>query len=217
MFHRKQLSINNSDVEFNNFIKSLLLEHSQQTLNDSSLKILEDNFLNGISKSKYNIKDEELATLNTFYNGSFIKNKNKINFGDIFVNQETNEYYLCITPLCDCLHPSNIKNNFFFVKGLFTSNIGEVIKKGDGGFKSFIDSKTCILWTVGEYIKPFQLHISNTSIIDLFINSNNIINSLLNPIQLKYIFSLKTSYAQRIANHSFAHPIRVGVDFVKKQ
>ena len=217
MFHRKQLSNKNSDIEFNNFIKSLLLEHSQQTLNDSTLKILENSFLDRISKSKYNIKDEELATLNTFYNGSFIKNKNKINFGDIFINESKKEYYLCITPLCDCLHPSNIKNNFFFVKGVLTTNIGEVIKKGDGGFKSFIDSKTCILWTIGEYIKPFQLHISNILIIDLLINSSNILNSSLNPIPLKYIFSLKTSYAQRIANHAFAHPIRVGVDFVKKQ
>lgn len=216
MFHRWQLSKNNSDIEFNNFIKSLLLEHSQQTLNDSSLKILEDRFLNRISKSRYNIKDQELATLNTFYNGSFIKNKNRINFGDIFVNEVTSEYYLCITALCDCLHPSNIKNNFFFVKGKVALNLSDAIKTGDGGFKSFIDRDTCVLWTIGEYIKPFQLHITNTAISNLTINTSHILNSALNPMPLKYVFSLKSSYAQRIANHTFAHPIRVGVDFVKK-
>lgn len=213
MFHRKQLS--GSELGFEDFIKSLLLEHSKETLNDSSLKILESVFLNKMSKTRYNIKDEELATLNTFYNGSFIKDKSSINFGDIFLNEGTNEYYLCVTALCDCLHPENIKNNFFFVKGT-VGVMGEAIKTGDGGFKSFINCRTCILWTVGEYIKPFQLHITDTSIINSNINTFNILNSALNEMTIKYVFSLKFSYAQRIANHAFAHPIRVGVDFVKK-
>ena len=216
LFHRKQLKDKNLEIEFNNFIKSLLLKHSKQTLEESKLKILEDDFLSNISKTKYNVKDEEIALLNTFYNGSFIKDKNKINFGDIFRRDGTNEYYMCVTALCDCLYPENIKNNFFFVKGQPAINLGKVIETGDDGFKSYINSKTCILWTTGDYVKPFQLHLPNTTIVNNIIKPLIISNSKLKEINLKYVFSLKSSYTQRIANHTFSHPIRVGVDFVKK-
>ncbi len=216
MFHRKQLKDKNLDIEFNNFIKSLLLKHSKQTLEESTLKILEDDFLSSISKTRYKINDEEIALLNTFYNGSYIKDKNKINFGDIFLKEGTNEYYMCITALCDCLYPENIKNNFFFVKGNPANNLGDVIKTGDDGFKSYINGNTCILWTIGDYVKPFQLHLSDTTIVNNTIKPLLISNANLSEITLKYVFSLKSSYAQRIANHTFAHPIRVGVDFVKK-
>ena len=216
MFHRKQLKIKNQDIEFNNFIKTLLLNHSKQTLEASSLKILDDIFLDNISKQRYKIDNEEIALLNSFYNGSFIKDKSRINFGDIFLKRGTNEYYMCITALCDCLYPENIKNNFFFVKGNPVANLEEAIKTGDDGFKSYINKDTCIMWTTGDYVKPFQLHLPTTEIIDSIIKPKIISNSELNELNLEYIFSLKSSYAQRIANHTFAHPIRVGVDFVKK-
>jgi hypothetical protein len=216
MFHRKQLKDKNLEIEFNNFIKSLLLKHSQQTLEESILKILEDDFLRSISKTRYNVNDEEIALLNTFYNGSYIKDKNKINFGDIFLKEGTNEYYMCITALCDCLYPENIKNNFFFVKGNPAINLSDAIKTGDDGFKSYINKTTCILWTTGDYVKPFQLHLSDTTIVNNTIKPLLISNANLSEITLKYVFSLKSSYVQRIANHTFAHPIRVGVDFVKK-
>lgn len=216
MFHRKQLLEKDLDIEFDNFIKSLLLKHSKQTLENSSLKILEYDFLNSISKSRYNVKDEEIAILNTFYNGSFIKDKNRMNFGDVFLKEGTDEYYMCITALCDCLHPSNVKNNFFFVKGKLAVNLSDAIKTGDSGFKSFLDKEKCVLWTSGEYIKPVQLHISQTEINNNILNTSFILNAVLTQLPLKYVFSLKSSYAQRIANHTFAHPIRVGVDFVNK-
>lgn len=38
----------------------------------------------------------------------------------------------------------------------------------------------------------------------------------LNCIDMNYITTLRTDYAQRVANHAFGHPVRVGVDFVKK-
>lgn len=215
MFHRKQLIDNNLNIEFENFIKTLLLQHSKQALESSYLNVLDNDFLNKISKRRFNVSAEDISTLNTFYNGSFIKNKTKLNFGDIFQRENTNEYYMCITALCDCLHPENVKNNFFFVKGNPADNLGTAISSGDDGFKSYVDNKTCILWTIGDYVKPFQLHISNTTIVNDIIKPLIISNSTLNEITLKYVFSLKSSYAQRIANHSFAHPIRVGVDFVK--
>lgn len=38
----------------------------------------------------------------------------------------------------------------------------------------------------------------------------------INFISLKYITTIRPNYTQRIANHAFSHPIRVGVDFVKR-
>jgi imidazole glycerol phosphate synthase subunit HisF len=32
----------------------------------------------------------------------------------------------------------------------------------------------------------------------------------------EYLTTIKSNYTQRIANHAFSYPIRVGVDFVKK-
>ncbi|MEG0915389.1 MAG: response regulator receiver domain [Myroides sp.] len=215
MFHRKQLNDNGLNSEFNNFIKTLLLRHSKQTLENSTLQILDDVFLDRITKSKYSIIPEELAQLNTFYNGTFISGKRNLNFGDIFRKEGTNEYYLCITALCDCLHPANIKNNFFFVKGIPTDDLHSIINSGDGGFKSYIDGNTCIVWTAGEYVKPFQLHIFDPLISNNILNSSIVLNNVLSPFNLEYVFSLKSSYAQRIANHTFTHPTRVGVDFVK--
>jgi hypothetical protein len=215
MFHRKQLNDLGLTHEFGNFLQTLLLRHSKQTLENSTLKILDDLFLDKISKKRYKIIPEELAQLNTFYNGTFIDNKNHINFGDIFRKDGTDEYFLCITALCDCLHPDNIKNNFFFVKGKPTNNLQQAIESGDGGFKSYIDKDTCILWTIGEYIKPIQLHVNNTEILNNLLETSFIKENRFTNLQLKYVFSLKSSYAQRIANHTFTHPTRVGVDFVK--
>ena len=38
----------------------------------------------------------------------------------------------------------------------------------------------------------------------------------LNRFEIEYITTLRNDYTQRIANHAFGHPARVGVDFVKK-
>lgn len=214
MFHRKQLSSGGLSIEFNNFIKSILLGHAKMTLEDSDLKILESAFLDKITKTKLKVSDGEISLINTFYNGAFLKDKTHLNFGDIYLNG--GNYYLCITALCDCLHPSNIKNNFYFVKGNKSTSLSKSIATGDGGFKSFIDDETCIEWTNGEYIKPFQLYVGNTAIVNQNISALQIKNAALDTLTLKYVFSLKHSYAQRIANHAFGHPLRVGVDFVKK-
>ena len=33
--------------------------------------------------------------------------------------------------------------------------------------------------------------------------------------RVQYITTIRQNYAQRIANHAFSYPLRVGVDFVK--
>lgn len=216
MYHRKQLKSHNLDLEFNNFIKSILLEHSKLKLENSNLKILEEEFLNKISKQNYKIADAEIAILNAFYNGTILKEKKLLNFGDIFKGENTT-YYLCITALCDCiLHngESNIDFNYYFVKGN-SIPLEEGIKKGDGGFISYIDSTTCILWGQ-EYVKPKQYFVENPVLVDnkIRIEFRNKQRVLVQK-DIEYVFTLKQNYAQRITNHSFNHPIRVGVDFVK--
>lgn len=218
MFHRQQLKNNNLDNEFESFIKSILLEHSKMKLESSLLKTLEENFLNRVTKRKLNIKSKNIARLNTFYNGSFISDKLILNFGDVFKDNQGN-FYLCITPLCDCiLHNGRSKIGFkyYFVKGQ-KANIEQAIKTGEKGFVSFLNEDTAISWKQDEYIKPFQLYVPNPSF-----NDNKITFLEWNPqnnpitIELNYLFSLKQNYTQRIVNHAFNHPIRVGVDFVKK-
>lgn len=216
MYHRKQLEENNLDNDFPNFIKSVMYENIKFSLQKNDFKSLEKSFLDKITKNKPKTSDNEIAKLNTFYNGSIINNKTTLGFGDLLIDNLKNEYYLCITALCDCLFPDKIKNNFYFVKGKKVSNFKKVIKEGDSGFKSFIDYETCIVWaSEGEYIKPFQIHVHSTNFNNGKIELKLINENQLLSLKLEYKFTLKTSYAQRIANHSFSYPIRVGVDFVK--
>lgn len=214
LYHRKQLIETVSEEEFKDFVLSILLEQSKMTLQISNLNTLDTSFLNEETKEIGTVSNEEICLLNTFYNGSVLE-KDKLNFGDILVDSNTQTYYLCITPLCDCLHPKNIKSNFYFVTGI-KSNIEKSINTGDSGFKSFINESTCIGWTESDYIKPFQIHIANSNFKGNELNSKLFKDDEVNELKLRYVFSLKNSYAQRIANHAFNYPIRVGVDFVKR-
>lgn len=218
MFHRRQLIDNKLENEFENFIKIILLEHSKLKLENSLLKTLEKTFLDRVTKKRLNIESQKIAKLNTFYNGCFINNKELLNFGDVFKDEKGN-FYLCITPLCDCiLHEgkSNIGFKYYFVKGQ-KFDLENAIKIGEKGFVSFLNEKTSINWKTDEYIKPFQLYIPNPSL-----NENKLTyfdwdekNEKV-EIEIEYIFTIRRNYTQRIVNHAFGHPIRVGVDFVKK-
>ena len=118
-------------------------------------------------------------------------------------------YLLCITPHCDCLRPSKINNYFYFVGGKeITPSQG--LKKGDTEFISFIKTEKglyCIEWEK----PPFTIYISN---------KNNIINPIEcdlmgQKITLKHLTWQKENYTQRIANESFSHASRVGIDLAK--
>ena len=73
------------------------------------------------------------------------------------------------------------------------------------------------------YIKPQVFNVENNKLIDKKITiwdlSNKYtkeeINQNINRFNLTYITTLRNDYTQRIANHAFGHPARVGVDFVK--
>lgn len=73
------------------------------------------------------------------------------------------------------------------------------------------------------YIKPKVFNVENNKLIDNKIRIWDITNKFtkeefeqkLNYFNVEYITTLRTDYTQRIANHAFGHPARVGVDFVK--
>jgi hypothetical protein len=136
LYHRRQMRNGTDNIPFESFIKDILLKNSEQNLNNSLLLILDDAFLDQIDQGKP-ISDSQKAKINAFYNGAFIHNKQSLNFGDIFKDQN-NSYYLCITALCDCLHPENIKNNFFFVKSSEKLKLEKAFELGDSGYISYL-------------------------------------------------------------------------------
>lgn len=224
LYHRKQLNNSGDEIPFSEFVKNILLEQTRINLRSEELKLLEPTFLDSITNERFKPTNSETALVNTFYNGIVIKSDRRtVNFGDIFKFKD--EYFLCITALCDC-HlingQSNTKFKYFFVRG---SSIPVIkgIELGDGGFISFLGENTCISWTGGGknamYVKPIQLFIPNPTIENHLLKANDwdVINSGVKKMELEYVFTLRQQYAQRIANHAFAHPIRVGVDFVKRK
>ncbi|WP_060872545.1 response regulator receiver domain [Myroides odoratus] len=73
------------------------------------------------------------------------------------------------------------------------------------------------------YVKPQIFNVESNKLIDKKLRMWDISNKYkeeeidqnLNEFNLSYITTLRQDYAQRIANHAFGHPARVGVDFVK--
>lgn len=73
------------------------------------------------------------------------------------------------------------------------------------------------------FIKPKVYNVENNKLIDNKIRIWDITNKIkggnkdqnLNYFDVEYITTLRYDYTQRIANHAFGHPARVGVDFVK--
>ena len=254
------------DKTFSIIIKKLLIEHATLKLRTSKLELLNSDFLIEHSKTitdKPN--NEELHNLNTFYNSVTVKSLNDIdipnlNFGDIFKDNFEN-YYLCITALCDCYYPNKIDHNFYFVTGKEFSDIELALKLGDTAFLSFLPNGKSVYWgnleipkkncikkgTMDDsdyklavlqsdlksyqdflykpyYVKPKIFNVQGVKMIDNKLKIWDITyKSLktgedhnLNYIDIDYVATLRTDYVQRIANHAFGHPARVGVDFVKK-
>ncbi|MDD4353830.1 MAG: response regulator receiver domain [Candidatus Nanoarchaeia archaeon] len=232
-YHWKQNIKNNHEVFFRELMNNVMIDQIENNCLKKEFKLFESSILH----SRITCPDiSELSKLNVFYNGSVLPDDRIINFGDIFLGNN-GDYFLCITPLCDCLQPENINNRYFFVKGKKHPSIKTAIKLGDQAFLSYIDSETCIIWSgfsnnnrgnidkyLPIYIKPVQLFIPKPKIDQLKIKyleykqeikGDNIENKV-SEIGLNYKFTLRKQYAQRIANYAFSHSIRVGIDFVKK-
>ncbi|MVO09626.1 hypothetical protein GOQ30_10685 [Flavobacterium sp. TP390] len=269
-----------NDKTFGTIVKKLLIEQATLKLRTAKLELINTDFLNFKSKELENNPPsvEDLFQLNVFYNSVSVKSLHpdsipNLNFGDVFKDNDNN-YYLCITALCDCYEPKKIDFNFYFVKGKEFQNIELALKLGDTGFISFLPNGKAIDWGnlnesilkrikepslsnskddikklqndiktllqiinkistkqselgslqyVPFYIKPKVYNVQNNKLIDNKIRIWDITNKYtkeefeqsLNYFDVEYITTLRNDYTQRMANHAFGHPARVGVDFVK--
>lgn len=205
----------NHGKDFPDFIRNVLIEQNAVNLRNENLLLVES-----IEEEDQCDSKTELIEMNVFYNSTNINPNKNLSFGDVFKVGD-NEYYICITALCDCTFPKEkINNSFFFAKG-FSIKPKKVMESAETGFVSFIDEQTAVKWTsdnngIVPYIKPICFTIPNNVI------SGNIIkafqldtNGERKEYDFQYVTTIKQNYAQRIANHAFAYPIRVGVDFVK--
>lgn len=221
--HRKQ-----SEDTFNDLIKNILFEHLKHGLRFDSIDLLNEAILEELSTDLQPPDQTEFLKLNTFYNASQMNKSGPfLNFGDIFFAGK--DYYICITALCDCLRPEKIGGLFYFAKGTKMTNKKLALQLGDEAFISFIPNNEIITWTEinsGQddvekykpiYIKPLQVKIINNIIENNELNTYQISKDGQTIVTSKwtYVTTIKQNYAQRIANHAFAHPVRIGVDFAK--
>jgi len=133
----------------------------------------------------------------------------KIRFGDIFFSSELKDYFLCITPHCDCERPEKkINNNFYFVRGKKKTG-NTPIEEAEQGFYSYINIENnaiCIEWIT----KPFTSYIANNNYNSAKIQFKDV------KYDTNYITTLKENFAQRISNESFGYGFRVGIDLPHK-
>ena len=211
-----------SSEDFETFLKTILMEQDALHGRQKSLSIVEV-----IPHCNYSSNlEDEYARLNVFYNSTILTGERYVSFGDVFKSGE--DYYMCITALCDCLRPSKRNNNFYFVKGASDSK-DSVLEIGDEGYVSFLPNKDCVRWNSNKS----KGHTPVDIVPESYLVPNNIIQEgklvihqsvigengqpTFKSIELMYIATIKQNYAQRIANQAFVHPARVGVDFIKKE
>tara|TARA_R110002167_G_scaffold155670_1_gene350125 strand:+ start:4675 stop:6357 length:1683 start_codon:yes stop_codon:yes gene_type:complete len=205
------------------FDEKILLEYFKSISGGRKLADFEgpansDNFINEIFK------------LNYFYNrvdSSQRSLKKLLKFGDVFTAQinieqrdgtfkEEKRYFMCLTPLCDCLRPKDkIRNQFWFIEGKKEESEKSILKGTDGKFLSFIKVQNKIIgvdWKNGKgNCQPFTM-----LVIDNNFSEKLTANYFGDDKEFEFLDSIKENYTQRIANEAFGYPIRVGIDFVKK-
>ena len=206
----------NHGEEFQSFIKNILIEQNAASLINENLSLV-----GTLEEENKCDSNTELIAMNVFYNTIHLNCNKNISFGDIFKCEE--DYFICITALCDCIRPNEkINNTFFFAKGKLIKP-SKILNIAETGFVSFLDEKNAVIWDSNNgddgkvsYIKPICFTIPNSLIEDRKIKAFQL-DKTGNRIEcdFQYITTIKQNYAQRIANHAFAYPIRVGVDFVK--
>ena len=210
-YHKK-----NRGEDFQDFIKSVLVEHNAVSLRNEKLSLVDS-----IGEEDECESDTELIAMNVFYNSTCLNDNKKLSFGDVF--KSDNDYYICITALCDCAFPEDkINNSFFFAKGSHIKP-STALKSAEAGFVSFLDEKNAVNWdsdnsnTSGvPYIKPICFTIPNNAIVDGKMKGYQLDKEgNRKELDFQYVTTIKQNYTQRIANHTFAYPVRVGVDFVK--
>jgi hypothetical protein len=217
------------------------MEKLSMSIRNEEFSLLDDNLLDQFELDlgdDYN-DIKSLHKMNVFYNSFYFDKKDQIlNFGDVFriepnenhKNKNSPKYLICLTALCDCLRPQDkIKSNFYFAEGS-NIDVNKALSLGDTAFISFLSNDITISWTEVAsdnlkkaygpvYVKPLQYKVfEGQNKID---ENNKIKVHYLDKAgetkaeTLNYIGTIRPNYAQRIANHAFSYPVRVGVDFVK--
>lgn len=206
--------------EFDAFLKDVMLEQESLNLRNEKLflvDVIEDKPYDDNLQNEY-------VLMNVFYNAVQLNYDRPLTFGDVFMQNDS--YYLCITALCDCIRPQKRGNKFYFVKGK-KMKTADALETGDAGFVSFLNEEECVRWNTSQnkdnvptYIIPENYLVPNSVIKGgkLTVLGWKEENGNWNPCsnELTYITTLKQNYTQRIANHAFSHPVRVGIDYVKK-
>ena len=233
LYHRAKLKeVSSDDIPFQELIKSVLIEQAALILKNEDLSLLETALLDNLSNGKVPTPvEDEMVSMNIFYNSARLKKNNRLDFGDVFYCDELSCYFICITALCDAVRPKKIKNRFRFAKGV-SINRDKALKLGDTAFISFLNKKEMVVWSEIDninnddlhkyrpiYVKPLVYNVPNPNFIDNSIEIKQVLSEedeVIKALVLRYITTIKQQYAQRIANHAFAHPVRIGVDFVTK-
>ncbi len=188
--HQQQINEPPSILEF--------ADHRFKSLEEPPPKVLTDH-------DEYLVT--ELVKYSAYISTTMLNNRSDstLRFGDMFFNpSKSDEYYLCITPACDCMHPENIKNNFYFVKGSASNNL-KSLNASETGFHSFVlkaGEPKSILWQC----KPFTCFVTKNNINEI------VINYCGTQIALEHLIVLKENFTQRIANEAFGYGLRVGID-----
>lgn len=210
-----------SNIGFDDYLRTVMLEQLSLNLREEKLTLVD-----AIDCEEYDDKlQEEYISMNVFYNSACIKRNRPLTFGDVFRCDRS--YYICITALCDCAKPEKRDNCFYFAKGTSITST-KAMEIGDKGFISYLNSREYVKWNlhidnVDEpvYIVPETFIILDNMIKEQKLEANKLIlengELTLKKYCLEYVTTIKQNYAQRIANHAFSHPVRVGIDFVKKE
>lgn len=227
--HRQKLKDEGFEELFDDFVKELLFEKINLSLRDSSSPLLSEDIFNELYDKEKKPSDQDRQKMNVFYNSMILDKTDKtINFGDVFKFKDEEKYLICLTPLCDCLRPQEkTKRNYFFAEGVHIA-LGDALKLGDTAFVSYLPNGKVVRWTEAPseaskytpvYIKPLQYKVLKGE--DTINNEKEISLYYLNKEGerknkvVQYITTIRQNYAQRISNHAFSYPMRVGVDFVK--
>ena len=211
-------------VQFYDFLlKSWINELNNYNINlkPKIFSVIDEYIVNaGLENTKGSDNVIALANLAAILSSTVVNDRferdNKIRFGDVFNlitmsddgdEIESESFFLSITPHCVCLDECKIDNNFYFIKSEGSSdNYKSGLEKIETEYYSIIKNSTIFKSVKWGECKPFTLYI-NPNTID---NLNSVYQN--NPIELKYVTTLKENFAQRIANKAFGYGTAVGID-----
>ena len=226
----KQLLDEYGEEEMNRFLREVFFKHIFQKVDANDNNSFPEKIVNAIKESGAKVKTEsdvaklklEYKKLNTFLNVNTWKTKSEhdLTFGDVLQDTKTKDYYMCVSPLCECAVHANEtgKQDFFFIQSLpkQSDETEETqMQKLESGFFSCIkdnmaqDGYSIIKWN--DKLKFFHF---NEIRVKVGPDTEQIVPTVNGiGMALKYVCTISQEYAQRMANQSFASGSRVGVSY----